>query len=634
MKIDLSREFGKQRWQPITALLFAMIVCAVIYWPGRHGPMLLDDFPQLGGMLYPSTGTSPRLRDLLISSSGPLGRPLAMLTFWLNSILTPGDLPAWKATNILIHLFCGLLAGLLAMELFAATKRDDATEPRYVGAFVGMIWLLHPLQVSTVLYTVQRMTELSALFTFAGLYAYIHIRRNYAGSPRHTITGLALLSAATLLATLCKENGVLLPILASAAELLVFRETGDTRVGGRIVKYYFTAFYLLVISTAGYILVLHPESVFSGYVYRGFTLTQRLLSEPRILFDYLAMILFPWPGHLGFFHDDVRLSTSLLQPPNTLLALIGLVLLMGSAWIVRKRFPLAALGIAIFLIGQSLESSLIALEPMFEHRNYLPDFGILMTLTELGSWLLQKQKVFVHAVIAGIVLLGLTALLVIRVTHWSSAFDLYQNALVAHPESTEASSGLAQLYLDAGRPQQALQVLAGRTNFGARLQRAYIQCKTTGTLPAADLISLSEEPLSFLDSYPVTGLTRIAILGIQNQCHFQNEAYSQLIDHAAAVQTTPPYLRYMLYIYSGYYHQRQQQIQAAIVAMKAAHRMSPDTPVPLILSARWLLQAGLQKQAAETLRLAQAIDLRFHAGFGNDIATLGQKITEAENKPH
>lgn len=632
MKLDLSLQLDPRRWAPLGALSIAILVCAVVYWPGLNGPMLFDDFPQLGQFFHQTAGSSLDLGQVLWSNSGPLGRPVSMLTFWVNSVLTPDDLAAWKLTNLFIHILCGLLAGLLAMELFSAAQGKRNMEPRYLGAFVGIVWLLHPLQVSTVLYTVQRMTQLAALFTFAGLYAYVRARRVPDATLQRTLWGLIAVCVATLLAALSKENGVLLPFLALAIEILLFRGRG-TVAASRTIKYFFAALCLLTLSAIALLSILRPHLLIGNYASRGFTLVQRSLSEPRILFDYLSMLLFPVPGSMGFFHDDFVLSSSLLHPITTLLSLLGLIGLAISAWFMRKRFPLYTLGVTIFLIGQSMESSFIALEPMFEHRNYLPSFGVFLAITDLAAWLTMKRGQSLKIAVAGLVLLGLTTSLAVRVMHWSSDLTFFKAAVSAHPDSDAAIAGLAQVYLDTGKPELALQSLATHTSFGARLQRAYIECRLNGKLPDTQLESLADQPMGHLNSYPVTGLTMLGALGIQNQCQFPDATYSRLIDRAAQLDTTSHGLRYMLYIYSGYYHQRLKQLEPAVAAMQAAHHMSADTPVPLILAARWYLEAGDPTQASSQLQQASDIDREYHAGFTDDITQLQDRIKAALSRP-
>ena len=81
---------------------------------------------------------------------------------------------------------------------------------------------MHPFLVSTTLYAVQRMAQLATLFVFAGLLGHLYGRRIAETRPaRGYIVMTMSLAVFTLLATLCKENGALLPVLVGVMELTV-----------------------------------------------------------------------------------------------------------------------------------------------------------------------------------------------------------------------------------------------------------------------------------------------------------------------------------------------------------------------------------------------------------------------------
>ncbi len=58
---------------------------------------------------------------------------------------------------------------------------------------------------------------------------------------------------------------------------------------------------------------------------------------------------------------------------------------MGScrwwcAFLLRRRYPLLLLAVLFFLVGHSMESTLIPLEMVYEHRNYLPGMLVCLAL--------------------------------------------------------------------------------------------------------------------------------------------------------------------------------------------------------------------------------------------------------------
>ncbi|UUZ65739.1 hypothetical protein LP417_15920 [Polaromonas sp. P1-6] len=141
---------------------------------------------------------------------------------------------------------------------------------------------------------------------------------------------------------------------------------------------------LTLLAATAYTLSPRGQWLWAGYELRGFSLTERVLSEGRVLWFYLGLILFPRLEAFGLYHDDIALSTNLFTPWTTLPAMAGLMGLAWLAWRMRKRAPLFSFGIAWFLIGHGLESTVLPLEIAHEHRNYLPLFGILLA----GAWAL------------------------------------------------------------------------------------------------------------------------------------------------------------------------------------------------------------------------------------------------------
>src|SRR5690606_470084 len=90
----------------------------------------------------------------------------------------------YKYHNLLIHLLNGLLLFWLLQKLLP--RLAPQITPETTVAIAGLTvatWLLHPLLMSTVLYAVQRMAQLSALFTLAALLCYVFARRQLGSSP-------------------------------------------------------------------------------------------------------------------------------------------------------------------------------------------------------------------------------------------------------------------------------------------------------------------------------------------------------------------------------------------------------------------------------------------------------------------
>ena len=113
---------------------------------------------------------------------------------------------------------------------------------------------------------------------------------------------------------------------------------------------------------------------------RSFTMYERLLTQSRVLWFHLGQIFLPNAGSFSLYHDDFIISKGFFDPWVTFLAVVGHILLICSAFVLRKRYPLFSFGIAWFYVGHSLESSVFPLEIMYEHRNYLPMIGPMIAV--------------------------------------------------------------------------------------------------------------------------------------------------------------------------------------------------------------------------------------------------------------
>ena len=197
-------------------LLWALLaLTAAVYWPGLAGPLVLDDFENLKPLVDMHSGAISWQEVVFGSSVGVGGRPVAMLSFVLNWQTSAGEIWSLKHTNLAIHLMCGALLFWLSGRLLAEPLSAVPTHRWWLALLVASLWLLAPMQVSTVLYVVQRMAQLATLFVLAGLLCYVTGRQQLTKRRR---LGIALMCLCFVLfwplATLSKQNGALLPLLA------------------------------------------------------------------------------------------------------------------------------------------------------------------------------------------------------------------------------------------------------------------------------------------------------------------------------------------------------------------------------------------------------------------------------------
>ena len=372
-------------------LLFAVLVVTFyIYLPAASGPYLSDDYPNLvnNDKILLTEISFQTIKEAVFSSSSSLfGRPLSVLSFTINYTLAGNKDPYFvKITNILIHIITGIgifiLTRLLLTRLITgASRENELIQP--VSLFVTTFWLLHPLHVSTVLYSVQRMTLLSAFFIVYGLITYIKLREHTVKYNRHyplLITSLVLFTA---LAFLSKENGALLPVFALLVELSVFRFHAHRETGKFIKIIHQLSLYLPVLFIVSYLAFKYITQMGEIIPPHYFTPEQRLLTQARVLMHYIGWLSLLNPMPLSLYHVDFELSSGLFTPPTTLISIFFIMslLVISMVSIIKRKFLVLGFGLAWFFTGHLIESTTIPLILMYEHRNYLPGYGVVLILS-------------------------------------------------------------------------------------------------------------------------------------------------------------------------------------------------------------------------------------------------------------
>ena len=468
-------------------LLFGILLSTVgLYWAGLHSIFLLDDHPTLSALshisahnFWPST-----LQMLAEGDAGALGRPISLFTFALQYQSWPYDAWAFKYVNLMIHLLNGCLIFWLLLHIGRIIKFTEQ-KTLLISGLVTAVWLIHPLNVSTVLYSAQRMTQLSSLFMLVGLVTYL-TGRTWLGQGRY-VKGYSVISIAIvvggLFATLSKENGVLLLLYVLVLEATVLKDVSKPPYW-RTWQTGFLFFPLALL--LAYIISRIPYFA-DGYKYYGFSLQERLLTEPRILLDYIAKILLLNPGYFGLFHDDYLVSHNLFTPPSTVLSIFIVVSSFVGAWLMRKRHPLVAFGILWFCAGHALESTAIPLFLYFEHRNYLPMVGILFFAIYTLNHALSKLSplaVARYSVVGGIIAwLSFFPLVTWSETQlWGNPFKQTMLWAKEHPKSRQAQSHAANILEELGNYQEAARIhtymaQAFPNDIGPHMFRLELACK-------------------------------------------------------------------------------------------------------------------------------------------------------------
>jgi hypothetical protein len=511
MRLPLTRTYLH-----LMILVVAFIATAAAYWPGLKGDFLFDDYPNIvdNQAVQPHDARWSSLVGAALSSpSSEFKRPLASLSFAANYLATGLD-PYWmKLTNLFIHLLNGLLVFLLSRALLQITSKDQSPRASTVAALIAASWMLLPINLTAVLYIVQRMESMANAFVLLGLIGYVTGRQRMlaaahimpSSSDRRTWKWFWLCAASitvpTIVGALAKETAVMLPVYALAIEWVLFdfgtspaaqglnedfTEAKHKRKDRRIVGLY--VLVLLVPLVIGLIWLLPSVLQPERWSTRNFTLGTRLLTEPRVIADYAIWSMLPTPHALSFYHDDFQVSADLLTPWTTLTSIAWLASMLGLVWWLRSRQPLTALGIAMFLSCQMLTGTILPLELIYEHRNYFASFGILLVILPLLA--APKASRFAlsrHLLLAGLMVCW-TSLTALTAYAWGNPLRLAQDLADRAPRSPRAQYELGRIYIIASHYDPASPFT----------QLAYTPLEKAASLPGSSI--LPEQALIFMNA--------------------------------------------------------------------------------------------------------------------------------------
>lgn len=641
-------------WRRVTLIALLCLLFAV-YLPGLYGDFEFDDQANLlqNNDIQIQEISLPALKLAALSGdSGPLGRPISMVTFAINHAMTGFNPFYLKLTNVAIHALSGISLYLFIIELLFAYRRtfhqatSDSTI-RWIALLAASTWMLHPLNLTSILYIVQRMTSLSGLFSILALYSYAYGRnricenKSYGWWPIFVLTPLA-----GIIAILCKENAAILPLLTFLVESLFFKFRTTHIFEKRVLQAIFICTLWLPLLALCIFMILTPQWLIDGFGGRGFTLPERLMTESRVIWLYLRMIVAPNISLMGIYHDDITISTSLVTPASTLPAILGIAVLVLLMINMRHRAPMLSFGIAWFLTGHLIESSIIPLEIAHEHRNYLPMIGPLLAGVYylLNSHLVNNIRNTTHLLI--LLLIGMLAFSThVRATQWG---DLLEHAIIEaanHPLSPRAQQQLGRMYfkLYKAEPRNEFYEKAGNAfdtasaldpDFKSGLYARIILDYSAGRTPPNSVISDFRRRLKFrrTEAGDITMFDSLLQCQLAGDCKLPDKTFLDLLEiEADRYKGSPQWQASFLSFLGSYAAQKMNNEVLAGKYLKQAAEVYPED-VQGHLNYAWYLSVTGQFEAANAqITLARIAD-RKHNKYSNRIDGFSKDIQQKQRK--
>ena len=454
------------RIKHVTAFVIISASIFLIYFNSLEASWHLDDYQNIiqDARIHLTRGDLASIIEYVKSVQlvGRDARPLSRFSFALNWYFGRNDPFGYHLVNIVIHIFSSFfLYGTILSILRTPNFQFVLSARNYykISLLAALLWAINPIQTQAITYIVQRMAALAAMFYILAMYLYIKARTSDNSTKRNLLFFSCFLSAVCAFAS--KENAATLPIALLLMEFLFFQDLSRKKIR----NIFWGAMLTAGLAMAGLGVAIFFKGDFQGllnYNFRYFSPVERLLTEPRVVLHYLSQIFYPVPTRLSIEHD-IAVSSSLFSPWTTLPAIILVCSLIGIGLYNIKRRPMLGFAVLFFFLNHVIESSVVGLELVFEHRNYLPSFFLFVPVAAgimgLLDYYREKNKLIHHAIITFVVLTiaGFGAGTYIRNLAWQSEKSLWEDAVVKAPNSGRAWHNLAlSHYTPAGRFKEAL----------------------------------------------------------------------------------------------------------------------------------------------------------------------------------
>ena len=301
-----------------------------------------------------------------------------------------------------------------------------------LSVIAGGIFLLHPLQTESVAYVASRSEVLSVLLYFSAFAVFLY-RRTESITVLRSIAIVVLFAAAIS----TKEHTLTLAALLLLADY--YWGLGGIRKNGLL-------YGMLAVAGAwgGFVVwrVL-KDAPTAGFNVGGLTPASYFFTQCRVIWTYVRLFFLPFGQNVD---PDVAVSHSLLDH-GAIFGLAALVALIAAAWIYRKRWPLAAFGIFMFVLLLAPTSSFVPIiDVSAERRMYLPFLGLVLVCLEF----LRRLKIS-QAAWAGAAIIAVCSVLTYqRSAVWASPVALWQDAANKSPQKWRPHFQLASALYESG----------------------------------------------------------------------------------------------------------------------------------------------------------------------------------------
>jgi tetratricopeptide (TPR) repeat protein len=424
-----------------------------------------------------------------------------------------------------------------------------------------------------------------------------------------------------MLAIGAKETAATLPFFILLYEWYFFQDLSTAWVK-RHLPYVIGTLFLLGLLVFLFLGSNPLEAILSEYNHWDFTVAQRLLTEPRVVIHYLSILLYPHPSRLHLDHD-FALSYSLFSPITTLLSIGAIVGLIVLAIYMARREPFISFGIVWFLGNLAIESSIIALDLIFEHRTYLPSMLFFPVIVVPIHRYIGRNWVIVGVLSTAILLLCLWTYE--RNSLWNDPVSFWRDSANKSEKQVRVLNNLGLALAGEGKLDEAV----GHYREALRIKPNYAPARNNLGLALARQGKLDEAIAHYLWALRVRADYTEARVNLGIALARQGKLDEAVTHYFKALQTAPLYEQAHYNLAAAL--TQQGKLDEATAHYSEALRIRPD-----YAEAHYslgLVLAGQGKLAQAIASLSEALRIRpdYAEAHYNVAVALGQqgKLDEA-----
>ncbi len=430
-------------------------------------------------------GINPWLANLDFNGlfSDHPARITVFASFLINYMFGGATPFGFRVVNIMIHLFTALFVYRLTFFTLSELCKDKkiACYAVEVAFFVSLIFIVHPLQTSTVNYVVQRLTSFMSLCYIGGIYFYA--RGKNSKKKKDKCLYYLILVLFVILGFFSKEEFFTFPFalllydfyfLRSVKFVEWIREKRFFLLG---IAFFFFLAVATVVFTRGAKIIFSTRLYDTGqYVsWRSYLFTQF-----GVILRYMGLFLFPYNQCADYYilAKERFFSLDVIFPIFVHLSIII------AAVLSYKKYKVFSFGIFWFYITLLIDSSIFpTLNLMNEYRVYAGLFGLSLSLVSVFYYSFSgKNRVYVLRVFLISLVILFSFLSVSRNRVWSGEEYFWKDILAKYPRKARCWSALGVYYcengaLDKGEAcfEKALSILPDFTPAIYNLAKVYME---------------------------------------------------------------------------------------------------------------------------------------------------------------